>query len=74
MLYATFAPDVPVVLLTRKPLPTDGDGHFDTTFPIAPAFMTGTVITVVVQTSTSVSLGRASVAVPAPSAPQPAPT
>ena len=64
VLYATFDPQVPRVFLSRQPLSTDADGHFDATIPIAPAFFTGTLITVIVQTATAVSVGGGSITMP----------
>jgi hypothetical protein len=60
VLYATFDPEIPRVFLSRQPLATDTDGHFDAVISIAPAFFTGTVITVIVQTATAVSVGLGS--------------
>jgi hypothetical protein len=60
VLYATFAPDLPNVLLSRRALVTDAGGHFDVAIPLAPAYMTGAIITVIVQTSAAVPLGRGS--------------
>jgi hypothetical protein len=70
VLYATFAPDLPVVLLGRRPLPADADGHFDAIVPIAPAYFVGTSITVVVQTAAGVSIASGSVTLPEPSIPR----
>jgi hypothetical protein len=56
--YAAFAPEIPTVLLTRRVLKTDAGGHFDTTFPIAPAYFHGAIITVIVQTANGVVAGR----------------
>jgi hypothetical protein len=69
VLYATFSPDLPVVLLTQRTLATDGNGHFDATIPIAPAYLPGTIISVIVQSSTGIFLGQGSVTITAPSFP-----
>jgi hypothetical protein len=61
LLYATFSPDVPTVLLSRRSLVTDADGHFAATIPVAPAYFSGAVITVIVQTSAGVIVGRGSI-------------
>jgi hypothetical protein len=63
VLYARFGPDLPGVFLSRRPLPTDADGNFDATFPIAPAYFTGAIITVTVQTSAAVAIGRGSITI-----------
>jgi hypothetical protein len=58
IVYAAFAPEIPTVLLGRRVLTTDAGGHFNTTFPIAPAYFRGAIITVIVQTATGVVAGR----------------
>jgi hypothetical protein len=71
VLYATFAPDVPIVLLSRQPLATDANGHFDATIPVAPAYFQGAIITVTVQTLAGVSVGGGSITIGAPSFTEP---
>jgi hypothetical protein len=58
VLYATFDPGIPRVFLGRQALSTDAGGHFDATISVAPAFFTGTVITVIVQTTAAVSVAE----------------
>ena len=57
-LYASFAADVPVVLLNRRLLKTDAAGHFDAIIPLASATFDGAIVTVVVQTAAGVVVGR----------------
>ena len=61
VVYATFAPDLPNVLLSRWPVTADADGHYAATISIAPAFFSGTLITVVMQNTNAVQIGRASI-------------
>ena len=49
-LYATISRDLPDVLLTRQFVSSDGSGAFASMVPIAPSFVYGSVITVVVTT------------------------
>jgi hypothetical protein len=69
VLYATFSPDLPIVLLTQRTLTADGNGHFDATIPIAPAYFPGAVISVIVQSSSGSFIGQGSVTIPTPSFP-----
>jgi hypothetical protein len=69
VLYATFSPDLPIVLLTQRTLTADATGHFDATIPIAPAYYPGTVISVIVQSSSGSFIGQGSVTIPVPSFP-----
>jgi len=64
VLYATFAPDLPNVLLSRRKLVTDAAGAFDATIPFAPAYFSGAIITVIVQTAAAVPLGSGSIILP----------
>ena len=66
VVYADFAPELPIVLLNRRPLVTDAAGHFEATIPIAPAYFNGTIISVIVQTTTGVFIGRGSLRVARP--------
>jgi hypothetical protein len=59
----TYAPDLPTVYLSRRPLATDGAGHFDAILPMAPATMPGALITVVVQTAAAVPVARGSITI-----------
>jgi hypothetical protein len=67
LLYANFAPDLPTVFLSRRPLVTDAAGRFDAIVPIAPAYFPGTIITVIVQTSAAVLVARGSLIIADPS-------
>jgi hypothetical protein len=66
VLYAAFGPDLPTVFLRRQPLTTDAAGNFDATVSIAPAFFSGAIITVLVQTSAAVTVGRGSITIADP--------
>jgi hypothetical protein len=66
VLYATFAPELPIVLLNRKPLTADAAGRFAATIPIAPAYFNGSIVTVIVQTVTGVIMGRGSIRIADP--------
>jgi hypothetical protein len=48
-LYATFSRDIPDVLLSRRAVPTDAQGHYSATVPIASAFFRSAIVTVVVR-------------------------
>jgi hypothetical protein len=74
VLYATFAPELPTVLVSRRPLKTDAGGHFDATISIAPAFFSGTIITVIVQTAAGALVGQSSITITDPPAAGPTPT
>jgi hypothetical protein len=63
VLYASFAPDLPVVFLNRRPLATDATGHFDAIISIAPANLPGAIVTVIVQTAAAVPVARASIVI-----------
>ena len=58
VLYASFAPDVPLVLLRKRLITADTDGRFETTLSIAPASFSGAVITALVQTPAGLAIGR----------------
>jgi len=60
VLSAALAPDVPVVLIDRRPLTTDAGGHFDAILPVAPAFFTGAIIIVAVETAGGVRVALGS--------------
>ncbi len=65
-LYATFSRDLPDVLLSRRAVPTDAQGHYAATIPIASAFFRGAVVTVVVRSLPAGSSARTTFAVGAP--------
>jgi hypothetical protein len=69
VLYAKFSPDLPTVLLTRRPIGADANGTVDATIPFAPADFTGAIITVIVQTPAGVPVGRGSIVLGAPIVP-----
>ena len=78
MLYASPASDLPNALLSRRSFTTDGNGHFDAILPTSPAYVDGTIITVIVQTAAGAFVGRGSVAltdapvaIPVPNHPSP---
>jgi hypothetical protein len=71
-LYASFATDVPVVLLRKSLIPVDAAGRFEATLPIAPATFTGAVITAIVQTPAGLAVGRGSYTITAAAATDPA--
>ena len=60
VLSAALAPDLPVVLIDRRPLATDAGGHFDAILPVAPAFFTGAIIIVAVETTGGVRVALGS--------------
>jgi hypothetical protein len=60
VLSAALAPELPVVLIDRRPLATDAGGHFDAILPVAPAFFTGAIIIVSVETAAGVRVARGS--------------
>jgi hypothetical protein len=70
--YAAFAPEIPTVLLSRRALKTDAGGHFNTTFPIAPAYFHGAIITVIVQTASGEVAGRGTATIEDPTLAAPA--
>ena len=70
-LYATFSQDVPTVYLGRRPVPTDANGRYNVTLPIASAFFRGAIVTVVVQSLPAGASTRASFKVGAPNVPAP---
>jgi len=63
VVYVTYAPDLPTVMLSRRPLATDGAGHFDAILSMAPATLPGALITVVVQTAAAVPVARGSITI-----------
>jgi hypothetical protein len=69
VLYAKFSPDLPTVLLTRRPIRADANGAVDATIPFAPADFTGAIITVIVQTPAGVAVGSGSIVLGAPIVP-----
>ncbi|HEY4439277.1 MAG TPA: hypothetical protein VGN14_02420 [Candidatus Elarobacter sp.] len=71
ILYARFSRDLPTVLLSRRSVPTDPSGHFDSTLPIAPAFFRNAIVTVVVRNLSSGATATASITVTAPNVPAP---
>jgi hypothetical protein len=70
-LYARFSQDLPTVLLSRRPVPTDAGGHYNVTFPIAAAFFRNAIVTVVIQSLPAGPSARASIIVTAPNIPAP---
>jgi hypothetical protein len=73
VVYATFAAELPIVLIRRTTLSTDAAGRFEATIPIAPAYFDGTLITVIVQTTTGVLVGRGSIKLADPGGTMPVP-
>jgi hypothetical protein len=65
-LYATFSRDIPDVLLSRRAVPTDAQGRYWATIPIASAFFRGAIVTVVVRSLPAGSSARATFQVGAP--------
>ena len=63
VLYASPAADIPNVLLSRRSLTADPGGHFDAILPTAPAYVNGTVITVIVETAAGAFVGRGSITI-----------
>jgi hypothetical protein len=72
VLYAQVSADLPTVLLNRRPLATDANGRFNATFPIAPMYFQGAVITVVVQSPSGTPLARGAFTVGPPNVAGPA--
>ena len=70
-LYARFSRDLPTVLLSRRTVPTDANGHYNATLPIASAFFRNAIVTVVVQSMPAGPSARASITVSAPNVPAP---
>lgn len=71
VLYVTFSENVPTVLLSRRTVPTDAQGRFNTTLPIAPAFFRNAIVTVVVHSLPAGPSARATITVGAPNVPAP---
>ena len=71
VMYATFAPELPRVLLGRYPLTTGADGSFTITLPTAPAYFQGATIKVVVQSLSAVPLASATSQTGEPAVPVP---
>ncbi len=71
VLYATFSQNLPTVLLSRRAVPTDAQGRFNATLPIAPAFFRNAIVTVVVHSLPAGPSARASVTVGPPNIPAP---
>ena len=65
-LYATFSRDLPDVLLSRRAVPTDAQGHYSMTVPIASAFFRSAIVTVVVRSLPAGPSARATFLVGAP--------
>jgi hypothetical protein len=65
-LYATFSRDIPDVLLSRRAVPTDAQGHYLATVPIASAFFRGAILTVVVRSLPAGPSARTTLQVGAP--------
>ncbi len=65
-LYATFSRDLPDVLLSRRAVPTDAQGRYWATVPIASAFFRGAIVTVVVRSLPAGPSARTTVQVGAP--------
>ena len=65
-LYATFSRDIPDVLLSRRAVPTDAQGRYWATVPIASAFFRGAIVTVVVRSLPAGPSARTTVQVGAP--------
>jgi len=70
VLYVRFAPELPNVFLTRRPIVTDAGGNFDAIVAIAPAYYTGAIVTVDAQTSAAVTVGRGTMTIADPSGSQ----
>jgi hypothetical protein len=70
-LYAKFSRDLPTVYLSRRSVPTDANGHYNVTLPIASAFFRNAIVTVVVQSLPAGPSARASIIVSAPNFPAP---
>jgi hypothetical protein len=70
-LYATFSRDIPDVLLSRRAVPTDAQGRYTATIPIASAFFRGAIVTVVVRSLPAGPSARATFPVGAPNVPAP---
>jgi hypothetical protein len=66
VLYATFSENVPTVLLNRRAVPTDAQGRFAATLPIAPAFFRNAIVTVVVHALPAGPSARATITVGPP--------
>lgn len=71
VLYATFSQNIPTVLLSRRAVPTDSQGRFNATLPIAPAFFRNAIVTVVVHSLPAGPSARATITVGAPNVPAP---
>ena len=66
VLYGTFSQNLPTVLLSRRAVPTDAQGRFDATLPIAPAFFRNAIVTVVVHSLPAGPSARATITVGPP--------
>jgi hypothetical protein len=71
VLYATFSENLPTVLLSRRAVPTDAQGRFYATLPIAPAYFRNAIVTVVVHSLPAGPSARASLTVGPPNVPAP---
>ena len=70
-LYVRFSKDLPTVLLSRYGIVTGADGRYNATLPLAPAFFSDAIVTVILQslptgprTSASLSIGAPNIAAP----------
>ena len=70
-LYATFSRDIPNVLLSRRAVPTDAQGRYTATIPIASAFFRNAIITIVVRSLPAGPSARTTIQVGAPNVPAP---
>ncbi len=66
VLYATFSQNIPTVLLSRRAVPTDSQGRYNATLPIAPAFFRNAIVTVVVHSLPAGPSARATIIVGPP--------
>jgi hypothetical protein len=66
VLYADFSADTPDVLLSRTPLPVDGNGHFNAIISVAPAYFDGAVVTVIVKNEASIAVAHGSMTIVVP--------
>jgi hypothetical protein len=70
-LYATFSKDLPTTLLSRRAVPTDAQGHYSMTLPVAPAFFRSAIVTVVIRVLPTGPSARTTFPVGAPNLPAP---
>jgi hypothetical protein len=67
-LLALLSPDIPTTLVSRHDVVTDVGGRFGAVVPIAPAFETGTILTIVATSAPGVTSAQAQVVTGAPNA------